>query len=290
MHLAALARSHRAPSAILAPSTSQPLSVAGQGAGASLLQSSSLLQSKQHTAPPLRGHCAKAQQGLGGPYVGWGLSCAPLHCRAMQRALTSTGRIPEGGRGFGEPLVDYRVDVFGEVYGGHRAAARTWRREKTQGITDRGGGCSLHAACTDVGQRGCGAVGGHGTHWWSGWAVWHSACVIRGHARISALGSTALPPWCPQNAVLEPGDLSGSGADGHRMVLTPGPYSNMGWGAAGKQSPQPLPGSQSPPMEEAAARFGDTSTEVAGSPIQQKCICPQILHDSQRGTKRLFAS
>lgn len=101
----------------------------------------------------------------------------------MQRALTSTGRVPEGGRGFGEPLVDYRVDVFGEVYGGHRAAARTWRREKTQGITDRGRGGSPHAACTDVGQWGCGVVGGRGTHWWSGWAVWHSVCVMQGACR-----------------------------------------------------------------------------------------------------------
>lgn len=101
----------------------------------------------------------------------------------MQRALTSTGRVPEGGRGFGEPLVDYRVDVFGEVYGGHRAAARTWRREKTQGITDRGRGGSPHAACTDMGQWGCGVVGGRGTHWWSGWAVWHSVCVMQGACR-----------------------------------------------------------------------------------------------------------
>lgn len=69
----------------------------------------------------------------GVPDVGRGPGCAPLRCGHTQRALTSTGRVPEGGGGFGEPLVDYRVDVFGEVYGGHRAPARTWRREKTQG-------------------------------------------------------------------------------------------------------------------------------------------------------------
>lgn len=73
----ALARGHRAPSATLAPSISQLHSMAGQGAGASLLQSSSLLQSKQHTAPPLHGRCAWHSRGWGGPYVGWGLSCAP---------------------------------------------------------------------------------------------------------------------------------------------------------------------------------------------------------------------
>lgn len=76
--------------------------------------------------------------GDGGPWhgespaLGRGWAVPPA-LGQTQRALTSTGRVPEGGGGFGEPLVDYRVDVFGEVYSGHRAPARTWRREKTQG-------------------------------------------------------------------------------------------------------------------------------------------------------------
>lgn len=48
-------------------------------------------------------------------------------------SLTSTGRVPESGGRFGEALVDYRVHMFGEIYGREGAPARTYEREKTHG-------------------------------------------------------------------------------------------------------------------------------------------------------------